>query len=78
MRYLGHLRQQIEPEWWKKLLLSLAIARNYKAYIRTKLRVTLRSSHTSDYACKVLVANTINAVLMRLHDLGIHRAGETS
>jgi len=76
MRYLGHLRQQMQSEWWKKLLMSLAIASSYKAVIRSTLRETLRKYRMSDYSCKSLVAATINNLFNRLHNLGLHRAGK--
>eukprot|EP01087_Luapelamoeba_hula_P014241 TRINITY_DN4145_c0_g1_i4.p1 TRINITY_DN4145_c0_g1~~TRINITY_DN4145_c0_g1_i4.p1 ORF type:complete len:1436 (-),score=334.66 TRINITY_DN4145_c0_g1_i4:290-4597(-) len=63
VRYLGHLRAVIAHPAWRVLLNSIAIARLLKNKLRAKLRAVVRSTNSSEAACRQLVAEFFNTLL---------------
>jgi len=64
IRYMGYVRQGVKNNHLKVLLLSMAVARVLKSVLRDKMREIVRCQVISETACKALVAEFFNEMVL--------------
>ena len=64
IRYMGYVRQGVKNNHLKVLLLSMAVARVLKSVLRDKRREIVRCQVISETACKALVAEFFNEMVL--------------